>query len=215
MADNATAETAPPDAATPSPRERILHAAFSLFFERGYAGTSTLAIATRAHVSKRDIYALFTDKRAILAVGISERVQRMLTALELPPARTRKALARTLRAHGQAILRGITDPAVTAVFRLAIAESGGAREVAEALDAGGRQRNQQALTELLARARASGLLRGDPAEMTRQFHGLLLGNLQVRLLLRVAEPPGEAEIAARAQAATQALFTLHGKRRRD
>ena len=38
---------------------------------RGYAGTSTLAIATRARVSKRDIYAVFADKRAILAVGIA------------------------------------------------------------------------------------------------------------------------------------------------
>jgi AcrR family transcriptional regulator len=216
MADNTATAPAVPhddDGAGGSLRDRILHAAFSLFMERGYTGTSTLAIASRARVSKRDIYALFADKRAMLAVGIAERVQRMLVSLELPPARTRKALARTLRAHGVAMLRGVSDPAVTAVFRLAIAESGRTREVAEALDAGGRQRNQQALTELLAHARAEGLLRGDPAEMTRQFYGLLLGNLQLRLLLRVAEPPDEAEIEARAEAATDALLTLHGKRR--
>ncbi|MBN8898220.1 MAG: helix-turn-helix transcriptional regulator, partial [Rhodospirillales bacterium] len=35
-------------------RSRLLEAASALFLERGYAGTSTLAIATRAHVSKRD-----------------------------------------------------------------------------------------------------------------------------------------------------------------
>jgi AcrR family transcriptional regulator len=195
-------------------RDRILHAAFSLFMERGYSGTSTLAIATRTRVSKRDIYALFVDKRAILAVGIAERVQRMLTPLELPPARSRKALVRTLRVHGAAVLRGLSDPAVTAVYRLAIAEGGRSREVAQALDTGGRQPNQEALTELLARARASGLLRGgDSADMAGQFYGLLLGNLQVRLLLRVADPPGEAEIEARAGAAADALLALYGKRR--
>jgi AcrR family transcriptional regulator len=216
MADKtATAPVGAPDEAGTGEtlRERILHAAFSLFMERGYADTSTLAIATRARVSKRDIYALFADKRAMLAVGIAERVQRMLVSLELPPAQSRKALARTLRTHGVAMLRGLSDPAVTAVFRLAIAESGRTREVAEALNTGGLQRNQQALTDLLARARAAGLLRGDPAEMTRQFYGLLLGNLQMRLLLRVTEPPDEAEIEARAEAATDALLTLHGRRR--
>ena len=197
-------------------RERILHAAFSLFMERGYAGTSTLAIATRARVSKRDIYALFADKRAILAVGIAERVQRMLIALELPPARNRKALARTLRVHGVAMLRGLSDPTVTAVFRLAIAESGRSHEVAEALETGGRQRHQQALTDLLVAARGSGLLRGaDPEVMTRHFYGLLIGNLQMRLLLRAAEPPTEAEIEARTDAAVEAMLVLYGKHRTD
>jgi AcrR family transcriptional regulator len=36
-------------------RERILTAAFEAFHERGYAATSTLEIATRARVSKRDL----------------------------------------------------------------------------------------------------------------------------------------------------------------
>jgi AcrR family transcriptional regulator len=39
-------------------RERILEAAFRAFMESGYATTSTLEIATRARVSKRELYAL-------------------------------------------------------------------------------------------------------------------------------------------------------------
>ena len=38
-------------------RERILEAAFAAFMKNGYATTSTLEIATRARVSKRDLYA--------------------------------------------------------------------------------------------------------------------------------------------------------------
>jgi len=38
-------------------QERILGAAFKSFTEDGYAGTSTLEIARRAKVSKRDLYA--------------------------------------------------------------------------------------------------------------------------------------------------------------
>ena len=38
-------------------QERILGAAFKAFTQDGYAGTSTLDIATRAKISKRDLYA--------------------------------------------------------------------------------------------------------------------------------------------------------------
>ena len=52
-------------------RERILLAAFAAFIERGYAETSTLEIATRAKVSKRELYALFGNKQAMLVACIT------------------------------------------------------------------------------------------------------------------------------------------------
>jgi hypothetical protein len=60
------------DADAPRPaRERILNAAFATFTERGYGGSSTLEIATRAKVSKRELYALFGDKRAMVIACIA------------------------------------------------------------------------------------------------------------------------------------------------
>ncbi len=44
-------------------RDRILAAALQALAESGYAATSTLEIATRAQVSKRELYALFGNKR--------------------------------------------------------------------------------------------------------------------------------------------------------
>jgi AcrR family transcriptional regulator len=58
-------------------RTRVLQAAFSAFQELGYAGASTLAIATRAKVSKRELYTLFSNKQAMLAACIAERTKRM------------------------------------------------------------------------------------------------------------------------------------------
>ena len=58
-------------------RQRILHAAFHAFTENGYAGTSTLAIATRAKVSKRDLYGLFENKQAMLVACIKSRTAAM------------------------------------------------------------------------------------------------------------------------------------------
>jgi AcrR family transcriptional regulator len=45
-------------------RARILDAAFAAFMKSGYAATSTLEIATRARVSKRELYALVGNKHA-------------------------------------------------------------------------------------------------------------------------------------------------------
>jgi AraC-like DNA-binding protein len=39
-----------------STRERVLEAAFTLFCEHGFSDVSMLEIATRAQVSKRDLY---------------------------------------------------------------------------------------------------------------------------------------------------------------
>jgi transcriptional regulator GlxA family with amidase domain len=59
-----------------STRERVLEAAFTLFCEHGFSDVSTLEIATRAQVSKRDLYALFRNKQVVLADCIKERAQR-------------------------------------------------------------------------------------------------------------------------------------------
>src|SRR5260370_38412200 len=53
-------------------RERILEAAFAAFMERGYATTSTLEIATRAPVSKRDVTALGGNKQERLVAALRE-----------------------------------------------------------------------------------------------------------------------------------------------
>src|SRR5579864_2222899 len=57
-------------------RERILDAAFAAFMKSGYATTSTLEIATRARVSKRELYALVGNKQEMLIACISERANR-------------------------------------------------------------------------------------------------------------------------------------------
>jgi AcrR family transcriptional regulator len=51
-------------------QERILGAAFKAFTEDGYGETSTLEIARRAKVSKRDLYAKFGSKHAVLVACI-------------------------------------------------------------------------------------------------------------------------------------------------
>src|SRR5580704_18434167 len=83
----------PPESPVPSKplsiRDRVLAAAFDLLREHGFSSTSMLDIVTRARVSKRDLYALFKKKHAVLAAYLhrspeGRRAQR-------DSARTRRA----------------------------------------------------------------------------------------------------------------------------
>src|SRR6202022_3786089 len=88
-------------------RDRVLKAAFTLFREHGFSSTSMLDIVTHARVSKRDLYALFKNKHAVLAASISEHAQQMRRPLEgaNPVPQTRDALAALLVEFGVSILR--------------------------------------------------------------------------------------------------------------
>ena len=190
-------------------RSRILEAAFGAFTKSGYAATSTLEIATRARVSKRELYALVGNKQEMLIACITERAKRFQVPAELPVPRDRERLAHLLTSFGTQLVREVSDPAVIAVFRMAIGEAAQAPEVARTLDSIGREAGRAALRNIMRQAEASGLLNGRPAELAEQFRGLLWGDLMVSLLLGVAERPNLREIARRARDAAGALLQLH------
>lgn len=197
-------------AADPKPvRERVMHAAMQAFMELGYAEASTLEIATRAQVSKRELYALFGSKQAMLAACITDRAQRMRMPTDLPRARSREMLAMVLSKLGATILREVTDPAVMGVFRLAITEAQRAPEVARTLEAT-REAVRETVRNVVTQAQVDGLLAaGDPAEIAGRYFALLWGDLMVSVLLRVREVPGPQETERRAQDAATNLLRLY------
>jgi AcrR family transcriptional regulator len=190
-------------------RSRILDAAFEAFMKNGYAATSTLEIATRARVSKRELYAVVGNKQEMLIACIGERATRLKVPADLPVPRDREMLAQILTSFGTQLVREITDPTVITVFRLAIADAVRAPEVAQALDSIGREASRAALRQIMTQAQAAGLLDGRPADLAEQFGGLLWGNLMVSLLLGVAQRPSSREITARARDATAAFLQIH------
>ena len=199
----------PPSAEHPM-HERILRAAFQAFTQDGYSNTSTLEIARRAKISKRDLYANFGGKHAVLVACIKSRADRMRLPPDLPAPRNRQMLASTLTRFATKLVQEVTDPAVIATFRLAIAEATRSPEIAQALDAGGRDATRKALAELLTNAQSAGLIGpGEPTEMAWQYLGLLWEGLMVGLLLGVAATPEPAETERRATKATTAFLQLH------
>ncbi len=192
-------------------RERILRAAMEAFMEHGYTEASTLKIATRAQASKRELYALFGNKQAMLAACIADRAARMQLPTELPPARTHEELVDMLSRLGTTVLREVSHPAVMAVFRLAIVESQRSPEVAATLETA-RQFIRTAVHSILVQAQSAGLIdAGDPTEMGGRYLALLWGDLIVSILLRVREAPGAKEIDNRVKNATEDFFRLYSE----
>lgn len=190
-------------------RERILDAAFTAFMKNGYAMTSTLEIATRARVSKRELYALVGNKQEMLAACITQRAKRFEVPAEMPALSDRQTFGQVLSSFGARLVREISHPTVIAVFRLAIAEAVQAPEVAHALNSIGREASRAALRKIMSEALSAGLLSGRPAELAEQFAGLLWRDLMVSLLLGVVEAPTTHEIARRASDAAAAFLLLH------
>jgi AcrR family transcriptional regulator len=202
--------TPDPSSAENAVQERILGAAFRAFTEDGYAGTTTLEIARRAKVSKRDLYANFSSKHAVLVACIMSRADRMRLPPDLHTPRSRQMLASTLTTFATKLVREVSDPSVIATFRLAIAEATRSPEIAQALDVAGRNATRVALAELLASVQSTGLIGpGEPTEMATQYLGLLWEGLLVGLLLGVAATPEPAEAERRATKATAAFMQLH------
>jgi AcrR family transcriptional regulator len=200
---------APIDALPPR-RRAILIAAVAVLMDKGYARASTLEIATRARVSKRELYAEFGSKRGILEALIDSASAEMQVPLTPAEIGDRHALAAALTAYGVAVLSTLCNPYVLAMYRLAIAEAPGNTELGEILDASGRQPNRRALIELMRRGQAAGFLGpGEPDRLGQEFFALLMGDLMVWLLVGVNEPPDPREIGARAERATTAVLALH------
>jgi AcrR family transcriptional regulator len=191
-------------------QDRILGAAFKAFTEDGYTETSTLEIARRAKISKRDLYANFSSKHAVLVACIKSRAERMRLPPDLPTPQNRQMLASTLTSFATNLVCEVSHPSVIATFRLAIAEATRSPEIAQALDVTGRGATRGALTELMASAQSNGLIGpGQPTEIAMQYLGLLWEDLMVGLLLGVAARPEPAEAERRAAKATAAFMQLH------
>ncbi|WP_167241632.1 MULTISPECIES: TetR/AcrR family transcriptional regulator [Burkholderia] len=195
-----------------SPRQRIIEAAFRIFAEKGYESASTLAIATQAKVSKRDIYANFSNKQDMLLACIEGRGQRMNLGAALPRATSAAMLEKVLASFASRLLVEVTDPIIITIYRLAIAEVARAPEIARTLDRIGRKASQQALTTWLAQAQQDALLgEGEAAAMAAEFLALAWNDLRTDLLLGVAPRPSAEALAEQARQAAAAFMRLHGK----
>jgi AcrR family transcriptional regulator len=193
-------------------RDRILSAAMRTFMEHGFAAATTLEIATRAKVSKRELYALVGNKEQMLAACVAGRGQRMRLPEGFPPPADMASLESALRQYGIVLLKELMDPDVLAVFRLGISESKRSPGIATSINEQGHKPANAALESLLRSARVAKLLVSDDfPSMLAHYRGLLLGDRMVYVLLGTVPPPTSREMDHRAGEAARLFLRLYGK----
>lgn len=203
--------TAPRDRVD-SRRAAILDAAGKLFMTRGFANTTTLDIARAAGVSKRDLYASFPTKDAVLGALVSNRIERMAVAVDLGRPQSRDGALATLSAFAGALVRFLFSADALGLYRLAIAGTDRQPEIGQALvDSGIRATTDRVATYLAEAAAAGHLTLATPPEAARAFLAVAIGATQMQRLLDPRLEPASVDIDAQV---TLALAVLLGFERR-
>lgn len=188
---------------------RILDVATALFFRDGFAATSMERVASAARISKRTLYARFSDKAALFHDVVDRQIARWRRSFETGAARPQSFPA-ALKEAAEAILRIALEPEALALHRIVVAEAERFPELARTLSAtssGG----VDWLADLLRQSPdCAALDPGDIAFAAEQFLMLVVSGPR-RRALGLGRPLDAAGLAAWAERSV-ALF-LEGARR--
>ncbi len=192
-------------------REReILEAAFLELLQRGYRGTTMLAVARRVQASKETLYAWYGDKRGLFRALVAHNAAAIESLLKDALAEESDPLS-TLETLGALLLELLLGERAVAINRAAAADVANGGRLGQALSQGGRARIFPLICDLFCEARSRDLLRFEtPAEITEIYLGLLLGDQQIRRILGVVPAPDAQERRRRATRAVSLMLRLYG-----
>jgi len=192
-----------------SKRDAILLAATRVFLQQGYGAASMDAIARAAGVSKQTIYAYFSGKEALFEATVLERSNRLLEPVPTKADSVHDAET-ALRAIALRFLELILSPETVGRFRVIVAESGRFPELAEAFYRSGPERLGGGLSAYLAELDQQGILRVmDPRSASIHFLGMVRGDLFLRQLLGLGEPPRGRDLERIVDDAVKAFLSAY------
>jgi AcrR family transcriptional regulator len=119
----------PPLRSDEETRQIVFEAARHAFAVDGYAATSTEELARRAGISTKTLYRLFPAKAALFEAMCADRLERLLSAVDLQ-ANGDDAIETGLRAALFACADLVLDPEVVALQRMVLQESAAFPELA-------------------------------------------------------------------------------------
>jgi TetR/AcrR family transcriptional repressor of mexJK operon len=194
-------------------RQRLVAAAEQVFVAGGYGAASMDDIARASGMSKKTIYQLFATKQELFAAVIESRRAELAAMIEREASADSVRPEDVLRRFLRQIARFVLAPRQAALYRLAVAESQRAPELANAFHREGSAKVCLALTEWLTIQHERKTLHvPDPTAAARMLVAMAIAELQMRLLLGELSQPDEGEIDLRVDHAV-ALF-LNGARPR-
>lgn len=195
-----------------TPRQQaVLTAALDLVVEQGDRLTMT-AVARRASCSKETLYKWFGDRDGLLTAT----VQFQAAKVRVPRIDRRSLDATSLRASieqfGRDLLATLAGEVSVTLNRLAVSHAGAEKRGLGAIVLeNGRREMGRRLKPVLEAGRDARLLEFESAEEAfRTFFGLVVRDVQIRLLLGDELILTPAQIEKDARAATEQFFAIYG-----
>lgn len=191
-------------------QQQVLTAALDLLVEQGDRLTMT-SVARRASCSKETLYKWFGDRDGLLTAT----VQFQAAKVRMPQVDRWRLDAPSLRASleqfGRDLLSTIVGEVSVTLNRLAIGHAGAEKHGLGAIVLeNGPLAIRRRLKSVLEAGREARLLRFDSSEEAyRTFFGLVVRDIQVRLLLGETIAFGESEIARDAATATEQFLAVY------
>jgi AcrR family transcriptional regulator len=167
--------------------ERILDAASELFAQRGYAATTTRAIAESAGVNEVTLFRRFENKRGVLA-ALGERFSAQMAGRAVAAAPDSETVRETLLRLARMEIAGTLQNGGLAI-RLAF-DAKSVPEVA-ALLGEGIPSNLEGLADYMAEQQGRGELRSDidPRVLAEAFFGLTSSYVMYRMVMGIGDLP--------------------------
>ncbi len=153
---------------------RVLDAARHCFLEGGFAGTTMDAIAQHAGVTKMTVYQRYADKVSLLRAMMHDRTTSWSVMARQRKVARGETLDQRLRHYARSMLHWSEDEEVKAFGRLIRECEGGARPVAEEMEAIRRDRMLDVLeTDMKALSAKEGFVVAGSREIAAIFLGML------------------------------------------
>lgn len=198
-------------AGEPSRRRReVLDAALELLVDVGDEMTMT-AVARRASCSKETLYKWFGGRAGLLTAAVQWQASKVRA---VPPGRgplERESLFASLQQFACDWLTVLSGETSVALNRVAVAQAGSdGQDLGAIVLENGPFAMRRRLAPVLEAGREAGLIAFDDGETAfRTFFGLVVRDMQIRLLLGDRPRPTGEEIARDAVRATSQFFVLH------
>ncbi|MEO8882270.1 MAG: TetR/AcrR family transcriptional regulator C-terminal domain-containing protein [Devosia sp.] len=195
-----------------TPRQQVvLTAALGLLVEGADRLTMT-AVARRASCSKETLYKWFGDRDGLLTATVQWQAAKVRVPQVDRHHLDGPALRASIEQFARDLLATISGEVSVTLNRLAIAHAGAEKRGLGAIVLeNGPLAIRQRLKPVLDAGRAARLLRFEAAEEAyRVFFGLVVRDLQIRLLLGEELKLSPPEIEHEAAAATEKFFEIYG-----
>lgn len=192
-------------------QKEVLDAALGLLVDGGDGLTMT-GVARRASCSKETLYKWFGDRDGLLTATVQWQAAKVRMVPVDRATLDKRTLSIALEKFARDLLTVLAGDTSVALNRLAVAHAGQEkRNLGVIVLENGRYAMGRRLKPLLDAAREAGLLKFDDSEAAfRTFFGLIVRDVQIRLLLGDHMSLTESDIAADARGAREQFIGLYG-----